>query len=158
MAVMDDRPAPGERRLERPPSERYAPPTDVEPIGVPGSLPRAIGVGAIAALAGAIVTVLLGGVVAMSAGLLVVAAAMGYLVGIVTRIGGGTAVEPPRRTWIAVALALGGVALGQVGLWWYAGTEGGVLPLVDYLATTFGVLVPIQALLAAAFAWWGARG
>ena len=49
------------------------------------------------------------------------------------------------------------VALGQLGLWWYAGTEGGVLPLVDYLAETFGLLVPLQALLAAGFAWWGAR-
>jgi hypothetical protein len=157
MAVMDDRPTPGERRLDRPPSERFAPPAEAAAATrPPGSLPRAIGYGAAAAVGGAVLTVLLGGVVALSAGLLVVAASAGNVVGLVTRIGGGTTVPRRRGIAIGVALALAGFALGQLGLWWYAGTEGGVLPLVEYLATTFGFLVPIQALLAAGFAWWGA--
>ena len=100
---------------------------------------------------------LLGGLLAFSAGLLVVWAAAGTVVGWATQLGGGSALGSPLRPAMAVALALIGVALGQVGLWWYAGTEGGVLPLVDYLGQTFGVLVPAQALLAAGFAWWAAR-
>ena len=34
---------------------------------------------------------------------------------------------------IAIVLAVAAVALGQLGIWQYARTEGGVLPLVDYL-------------------------
>ena len=153
---MSEGQSPGERRLDRPPSARFSAPDEAIPAGPFGSLGRAVAYGSLAALGGALLTVLLGGVVALSAGLLVVAAAAGNVVGWVTRIGAGTSLEPRRRVVIAVVLALAGVALGQVGLWWYAGTEGGVLPLVEYLATTFGILVPVQAALAVGFAWWGA--
>jgi hypothetical protein len=54
-------------------------------------------------------------------------------------------------------LAAGGVALGQVGLWLLARQEGGVLSLADYLAETFGFLVPAQFLAAAGAAWWRSR-
>jgi len=157
MAVMSEGPEPGERRLDRPPSDRYIAPEEDRPEAASGSLARAVAYGAIAALGGALLTVLLGGVVALSAGLLVVWAAAGNVIGMVTKLGAGAAVPTSGRAFLAVALALLGVAFGQWGLWWYAGTEGGVLPLVDYLTTTFGVLVPLQALLAAGFAWWGAR-
>ena len=151
-------PDPGERRLARPPSERYeTTPSDAQDETVPGSAGRAIAWGAVAAGVGALLTVLLGGVVAISVGLLVVWASVGNAVGLATRVGGGTALPAPRRTWLAVGLALVGVAVGQVGLWGYAASEGGVLPLVEYLATTFGVLVPLQALLAVGAAWWAAR-
>ena len=143
---MTETPTPGERRLERPPSERYAAP-EPDPGDAPGSLGRAIAYGALASFGGVVVTVLLGGVLALSAGLL----------GRLTRVGGGARISPSTRIAVAVVLALLGVALGQLGLWWYAGTEGGVLPLVDYLAQTFGILVPLQAVLAAGSAWWGAR-
>ena len=46
---------------------------------------------------------------------------------------------------------------GQVGLWLYAGSEGGVLSLVDYLGETFGPLVPLQVVIAPAAAWMAAR-
>lgn len=160
------RPTPGERRLDRPPSERYraAEPTeDTSGTGaVPatgGSLVRAMVAGDAAALVGAVATVVLGGVLSVSAGLLVVAAAAGWAVGQAVVIGGGTPLASRRalRPWVAVSSALLGVVIGQVGLWWYAGTEGGVLPLVDYLGQTFGVLVPLQAALACAIAWWTAR-
>ncbi len=153
---MTQTPAPGERRLARPPSERYATP-EPDPADAPGSLGRAIAYGALASLAGVVVTILLGGVLALSAGLLVVWAATGDVVGMLTRVGGGTRVGPSTRIAVAIVLALIGVALGQLGLWWYAGTEGGVLPLLDYLAQAFGILVPLQAVLAAGFAWWGSR-
>lgn len=149
---------PGERRLARPPSERYeAPPDAPAPAVAPGSPGRGLRWGGGAAAVGALLTVLLGGVLAISAGLLVVWASAGNAVGLATRIGGGAALPAPRRTRLAVGLAVVGVAVGQIGLWWYALTEGGVLPIIDYLATTFGVLVPLQALLAVGAAWWAAR-
>ncbi len=58
---------------------------------------------------------------------------------------------------LGATLAGIGVTIGQVGLWLYARTEGGVLPLIDYLGLTFGALVPLQLLLAAGVAWWRAR-
>lgn len=159
MAVMTTSPDPGERRLARPPSERYDEVDDAgaPDAGVAGSVGRGLAWGAIATAVAALSTVLLGGVVAISAGLLVLWASAGNAIGLATRIGGGPALPAPRRTWLAVGLALAGVAIGQVGLWWYASTEGGVLSLVEYLATTFGPLVPLQALLAAGAAWWAAR-
>ena len=53
--------------------------------------------------------------------------------------------------------ALIGVGLGQVGLWLLARGEGGVLPLVDYLGETFGILVPLQLAIAGLVAWWRSR-
>jgi hypothetical protein len=165
-AVSDpDRPtssAPGERRLERPPSERYGTAgtgDGASEIPRPPSIPRAIGLGIAAALGGAAATVVLGGVLAISAGLLVVAVTTGWLVG--AAVAGGW---PPRelgsaglRRSVAVALAVAGVALGQVGLWMFARAEGGVLSLPEYLAQTFGWLVPVQVGLGAVAAWWSAR-
>jgi hypothetical protein len=165
MAVMSQTPTPGERRLARPPSERYADEAASGPAGAPptpgpgttGSTGRAVA-GALGIAVGAIVlTVLLGGVMALSAGLLVLWGAGGYLIGQAVRVGGADALERTGRTAIAVGVALGGVLVAQLGLWWYAGLEGGVLPLIDYLAQTFGVLVPLQAALAAALAWWASR-
>ena len=156
-------PAPGERRLDRPPSDRYRNVPDGDGDtgaaagGSRGSMGRAVAAGFLAGLAGAIATVVLGGVLGLSAGLLVVAAATGWGVGVATRTGGGAAVEPGRRRVMAVALAITGVVLGQLGLWLYARTEGGVLPLPDYLGQTFGPLVPLQATIAAASAWLSAR-
>lgn len=158
MAVMTAGPDPGERRLARPPSERYDEgPGDVVAAPVPGSFGRGLGWGGATAIVGALLTVVLGGGLAISAGLLVLWASAGNAIGLATRIGGGPALRAPRRTWLAVGLALVGVAIGQVGLWLYASSEGGVLPLVEYLASTFGVLVPLQALLAVGTAWWSAR-
>jgi hypothetical protein len=164
MAVMAETPdpPPGERRLERPPSDRYAEVTDAttaaaEGRGSGGSVLRGILLADVVAVVGAFVTVVLGGVVALSAGLLVVAAAVGYATGLALAFGAGSSIDRPTRPWVAVILAALGFLLGQVGLWWYASNEGGVLPLLDYLWQTFGVLVPVQALLAVGFAYWGGR-
>lgn len=161
MAVMTTGSDPGERRLDRPPSDRYHPADSAADVDAnaapPGSAARAVLFGALAALAGVLVAVVLGGGLALSAGLLVIWAAAGNAIGLATRIGGGPALAAPRRTGVAVGLAVAGVALGQVGLWWYAGTEGGVLPLMEFLGQTYGVLVPLQTILASGFAWWAAR-
>jgi hypothetical protein len=191
--MADERPPqPGERRLDRPPSERYGPapggpapggpgpggpapggpaPTTTEASATKvdaaaagegagassGSLWRGLAYAAIVAAVSIAAIVVLGGVLAFSAGLLVVAAVAGRAIGLALDLGGGAAVRPPTRTWLAVGIALATVGFGQLGLWWYAGTEGGVLGPLDYLGEAFGVLVPLELGLAAAFAWWAAR-
>jgi len=153
---------PGERRLARAPSERYgaaakmnaAAPAVADPAAGPA---RGVAFGAVAALVGAGVIVILGGAFAISAGLLVAAAVVGYAVSLAMLAGAGETVAKARRPWIAAGLALLGALLGQVGLWLYARSEGGVLAPIDYLAETFGALVPLELLLAAAVAWWRAR-
>jgi len=99
----------------------------------------------------------LGGALAVSAGLLVVAAAIGYVVGLVTVAGAAATLSRPTRSWVAGALAGLGAVLGQVGLWLFARAEGGVLAPIDYLGQTFGPLVPLEVLLAVSVAWWRAR-
>ena len=164
----------GERRLERAPSERYgtapgagrpgasdpavragAGPGEIAPTRAASA--RGIAFGAVAALVGAALIVVFGGALAVSAGLLVVASAVGYAVGLATVIGAADTLPPGRRSLGAGGLAGLGVLLGQVGLWLFARAEGGVLGPLDYLGQTFGVLVPVEVLLAAVVAWWRAR-
>ena len=154
----------GEQRLARPPSERYGAASVAEPPSPPSparlrraSAVRGIAFGAIAAILGAAVIVLLGGALAVSAGPPGRRRGDGYAVGVATVAGAGDTLSRPARPWIAAALAGLGALLGQVGLWLFARTEGGVLPLIDYLGQTFGLLVPLELLLAAGVAWWRAR-
>ena len=98
-------------------------------------------------LAGAIVMTLLGGPLSITAGLVGAAGAIGYVV--------GAAMRPLRLG--AVVVAVGSVLLGLVGIWLFAGFEGGVLGIVDYLLDVQGILVPIElfaaGVLAAAASW-----
>ena len=156
---LDPKPqAPGERRLARPPSDRYrvAEPAPKEPER-PTSFGRGVGYGLAAAIGGALAIVLLGGVLAVSAGLLIIAGATGWAVGAGMRTGGGATFSATRRWQLAVIVALASVMLGQLGLWLYAQSEGGVLGLPDYLGETFGLLVPLQLLVAGVVARVGAR-
>lgn len=151
-------PSPGERRLERPPSDRYLDTTTAATPTTPaGSAGRALAAGFLAGLVGIAATIVLGGVLGVTTGLLVVAGATGWGVALATVAGGGRALRPGVRRWLAVALAIDAVVLGQLGLWLYARAEGGVLPPLDYLAQTFGLLVPLQAVVAVGIAWWAAR-
>ena len=108
-------------------------------------------------LVGIVATVLLGGMLAFSSGLLVVAAVTGRAIGLALQLGGRDAIPARTRVLLAIGLAVAVVGLGQVARWVYAGTEGGVLSPPDYLGQTYGVLVPLQFVLAAVFAWWAAR-
>ena len=103
-------------------------------------------------VAGSAIIVVLGGVLALSAGLVVVAGAIGWLIGGTLR---GGVIGP--RAAIAVALAVESVLVGQVGLWLFARSEGGALGLVDYLAQTWGWIVVAETAAAALTAWWTAR-
>ena len=150
--------APGERRLDRAPSERYRP-TEIEPDAAPSAASPARGVAiavVVAIIVGALITVL-GGVLLITAGLVVVAAAGGWAVALAIRIGAGTTIPRQQRRALAIGLALGAVVIGQIGLWLFARNEGGVLALVDYLSQTFGILVPLQAAGAMVAAAWTMR-
>jgi hypothetical protein len=150
---------PGERRLERPPGERYATEAGAPETGATQTTSTARGVayGLAAGLALVAATVLLGGVLSVSAGLLVAAAAGGWGIGVGVRTGARASLPVGTRGWLAAVTAAGSVVVGQVGLWLYARSEGGVLSMPDYLGQTFGVLVPLQIAIACAAAWWSAR-
>jgi hypothetical protein len=61
------------------------------------------------------------------------------------------------RVLLAVALTLGSIGLGQLGIWQYARAEGGVLPVIDYLAEVFGPLVIVEFVVGGVVAWAVAR-
>jgi hypothetical protein len=151
-------PAPGERRLDRPPSDRYRT-VEPEPIeGDPNASPvRGAALGAAAAAIGAGAIVLLGGVLTVTSGLIVAAGAIGWVVGLGVRLGTGATLDRSSRVRLAVGLAVLAVVAGQLGLWAYARSEGGVLGPVDYLAEVFGLLVPLELIVAWLVAWVTSR-
>lgn len=152
-------PTPGERRLAHPPSDRYRiddaeePPTP-DPAASGG---RGIVFAAVAGLAGAAAITILGGLLAVSAGLLVAAAATGWAVAIGLRVGAGDQLTRADRVRLALTLTLAAIALGQAGLWVYARSEGGVLTPLDYLWEVFGAVVPLEFVAATVVAWATAR-
>jgi hypothetical protein len=111
----------------------------------------------VAAIADALAITVIGGVMLVSAGLVVVAAGGGWAVAIGLRLGAGASISGRSRIGLAATIALVAIALGQVGLWLFARSEGGVLPIADFLAQTYGPLVPLQAAVAAVVAGWTAR-
>jgi hypothetical protein len=153
--------SPGERRLAHPPSDRYraieAREAAVKAPDPGASLTRGIAVGVVAAIVGAVAIVFLGGVLAISAGLVVVAGALGWAVAAGLAYGAGEHVSPRRRVVAAVGASIAAVAVAQVGLWQYALTEGGVLGPIDYLFEVYGPLVPLEFGAAALLAWLAAR-
>lgn len=74
----------------------------------------------------------------MTFGLLGIAAVVGWAVGSLARPSLG----------LAIALAVGSVALGLVGIWLFARLEGGVLGLPDYFAQVQGPLVFVDLAVA----------
>jgi hypothetical protein len=127
---------PGEPRpkLDRPPGERYAPSTpasDADP-----DLrwaPIAVVVG------GALLYTILGGILTITAGLLVVAVLIGWLI--------GKLVSPPPRAAIVGLLA---VVAGLLGIWAFGRIEGGVLDPIAYLDEVQGWPLVLGQLVAGA--------
>jgi hypothetical protein len=148
--------SPGERRLQRPPSERYRTPEPEVP-DRPASRRRGLVLGALAALVLAAALVIAGGLLLITAGLIAIAGIGGWAVGLAVRVAAGSTLSRRDRMGAAVALAVAGVVLGQLGLWGYAELEGGALGLIPYLAEVFGFLVPLEVAAAGVAAWLAAR-
>jgi hypothetical protein len=157
---------PGERRLARPPSDRYreseaalaaAAADSVDAADPDASVARGVAVATAVAIAGAAAIVVLGGVLTLTEVLVVVAGFTGGGVGIALRWGASEHLARRRRVVIALVLALGAVALGQLGLWQYGRSEGGVLGPLDYLGQVYGPLVLIEFAAAGVVAWLAAR-
>jgi hypothetical protein len=111
----------------------------------------------VVAAVGAGAIVVLGGILTMTAGLVVVAAVVGWGVALALRFGAGSRLAGSRRAALAVVITLVAVVAAQLGLWQYAQLEGGVLGPLDYLWEVFGVLVPIEIVVAIGLAWVVAR-
>jgi hypothetical protein len=167
-APADRRPTPGggDRRpaLRRAPGERYAGPETATDAGTETgaavrrpSTARAVGLGALVGLAGVVTLVVLGGVFAMTAGLIAVAGVIGWGVGTTVSANASPSTSRTVRGLIAAILAVDAVVLGQIGLWLYAAAQGGTLELVDYLAEAWGPLVLVELVVAWLIAGWTAR-
>ena len=122
----------GERRLARPPSDRYGAaeppaPADDDHEQARGSLGRAIAFGALTGLGLAAAITVLGGILLITAGLIAVAGLGGWAIAVAVRAGGLDALAPSRRRALAAGLAAVAVLAGQLGLWLFARYEGGVL-------------------------------
>jgi hypothetical protein len=131
---------PGDRRpvLDRPPSERYALPAQDDPAEArTGSASDELLVPIGLVLGTALAFVVLGGILAVTAGLVIVAAFAGWLT--------GKLVSPPSR---AAAVAFLAVALGLLGIWLFGRIEGGVLDPLAYLVAVQGPIVAIACLVA----------
>lgn len=121
---------PGRPRLERPPGDRYAAPDASRSAEVIVWPPLAVAVG------GVVAYTVLGGLLSITAGLIVVAAFVGWLLGKLI-------VGPPR----AAVVALATVGLGLLGVWLFGRLEGGDLDPVAYLDAVQGwPLVALQLL------------
>ena len=158
--------SPGERRLAHPPSDRYreseaalaaaaADPADAVDPGA--SVARGVAVAMVVAIAGAASIVYLGGVLLLTEVLVVIAGFTGGGVGLALRWGSAEHLAGRRRVGAALALALGAVALGQLGLWQYGRSEGGVLGPIDYIGQVYGPLVLVEFAAAGVVAWLAAR-
>jgi hypothetical protein len=143
-------PTPGERRLAHPPSDRYraaeaqAAAAEADRPDPAASVARGLAIAVAIAVVGAAGIVVVGGVLSQTTGLVVVAGATGLLIAYALQVGAGDHLTSRRRIALAVGLTVLAIALGQLGVWQYARSEGGVLPLIDYLGEVFGLLVPLQ--------------
>ncbi len=128
---------PGDRRplLDRPPGERYgssAPRPEPDATVLDRiAWPLAVIVGT------AVLFTILGAILAITAGLIVIAGFAGWLL--------GKLVSPPLQ---AAALGLLAVLLGFLAIWAFGRLEGGVLDPIEYLAEVEGWIVVGLSLLA----------
>ena len=132
---------PGDRRphLEHPPGDRYRPAPAADDAQASARRLDAVLVPAALILGGGIAFVVLGGILAVTAGLVVLAAFLGWLT--------GRLVSPPA---LAAGVGLAVVAVGLLGIWAFGRVEGGVLDPIAYLDEVEGLAVVGLSLLAGA--------
>jgi hypothetical protein len=129
-------PEPGERRprLDRPPGERY-----VTPAAAANDGPDLRWAPVAVVLGGAILYTILGGILTITAGLVVLAVFIGWLI--------GKLVSPPP---IAALVGLAAIVVGLLGIWLFGRIEGGVLDPIAYLDEVQGWPLVIAQLVAGA--------
>ncbi len=88
-------------------------------------------------LGGSIAFIVLGGIIDVTAGLVVLAAFLGWL--------SGRLVSPPGRAAVVALLVILG---GFLGIWLFSHVEGGVLDPVSYLLEVEGPIVVVASFLA----------
>jgi hypothetical protein len=117
---------PGERRrqLDQPPGDRFRPPPAVEPGGTGATVPWPL---IAVVLGGALAYTILGGILTVTAGLVVLAVFIGWFV--------GKLVSPPARAALVGAIA---VVVGLLGIWLFGRVEGGVLDPIAYFDAVQG--------------------
>jgi hypothetical protein len=118
---------------------------------------RAIGFSVPAAIIALIVYLVLSGPLAFDSGLVIIGIFAGRVIGLTAKAGGGATVTSDGRVVIALLVTLGWFIAAEVGTWLYARSEGGVLPILDYLLQAYGPIVPLVAIASVLAAWWSAR-
>jgi hypothetical protein len=108
----------------------------------------------IVAIVGAVLLILVGGVLALTTGLLFVTGVTSALIGL---LAAGSSRPKPRVRQFAVGLAIIVVLVAALGTWAVSRAEGGSLGLLDFLWATDGILVPVELAIAIVAASWGAR-
>jgi len=154
------------KRLPQAPGARYAGGGSDEPadrVGLEGPLARAIAI----AVVGAAILFLVGGPLSSTAGLVAVSALTGVGVGLTlaaaavaprsaASIAGSAGESRARVSRWSIGLAVGAVVVAALATWLFARSEGGALDPFGYLWETFGLLVPLQVVVASIGAAWGA--
>jgi len=150
------------RRLAEAPSARLRPDAPATSRDERSALLQPLVRATLAGIAGALVVVLIGGVVASTTGLLVVSGATGAAVGLL--LARAAVPDDDRRpiarrriAAVAAGVAIASAVAGDAGLWLLALAQGGVLGPLDFLWTTFELLLPSAAIVSALAAWWGAH-
>lgn len=87
-------------------------------------------------------------------GLLVVAATLGFVVGVAVRYGAGAQVGARARRGLGIGLALAAVGVALAVNW---GLSGAYLGPLEFLDQVYGLLIPLQVMAAAAGALAGTR-
>jgi hypothetical protein len=126
---------PGDRRplLDRPPSDRYVARTPAaDAAGRLDAMLIPIGI----VIGTAVAFVVLGGILTVTAGLVILAAFLGWLT--------GRLISPPR---LAAVVALVAIVAGFLAIWLFGRMEGGVLDPLDYLVEVEGPVVVILSLV-----------
>lgn len=118
------------------------------------------------AAGGGTVLFVVSGILSTTVGLLFVAAVMGAGVGLTlaglavpAQSTDDAASAPLLRATVrqaAIILAVSAVVVAAIATWLFALSEGGALGILDYLWSTFGLLVPGELVVAAVGAAWGA--
>jgi hypothetical protein len=124
---------------------------------IPSGPRWAIGIGVFAALIPSAILVVFASVFGFTAGLVVVGLFVGRIVGISVRGAPDGGLTSDARTLVAIVITLAALSLAQVAIWLLALREGGDLPLIDFLAQTYGPVVPLEIMLGTVAAWWSAR-